>query len=268
VATDRHAAGPARRPIAPRGPRRRRAMSPIGPLAPTRAMPPSAVFASGEHRARFPRTPDRLGPRAPASTDATANAGRTNLPHRPRTTSRTPRGAPRGPPPRRAGRIHDAGRRRSGPLPAAARQQQAERPPRRTGRIDDEERQRSGPLTRPTAAGRAVFALGDARFPRTPTVRAAASTRRDDASQSRSRVVDARGVLRGCSGGGRLRPRTAAAADQPRRDRYDPRRRAPAKVPNTLSQYGALIPNPRVSSWKWWRMCSSRRRLPSALVGT
>src|SRR5271154_852316 len=34
------------------------------------------------------------------------------------------------------------------------------------------------------------------------------------------------------------------------------------EVPNTSSQYGALMPKPRVSSWKWWRMCRSRRTLP------
>ena len=33
-------------------------------------------------------------------------------------------------------------------------------------------------------------------------------------------------------------------------------------VPNTRSQYGALMPKPRSSSWKWWRMCSSRSQLP------
>ena len=35
------------------------------------------------------------------------------------------------------------------------------------------------------------------------------------------------------------------------------------EVPNTSSQYGALIPKPRVSSWKWWRMWRSRSILPT-----
>ena len=30
---------------------------------------------------------------------------------------------------------------------------------------------------------------------------------------------------------------------------------------------GALTPKPRVSSWKWWRMCSSRSRLPNRVLG-
>ncbi len=38
-------------------------------------------------------------------------------------------------------------------------------------------------------------------------------------------------------------------------------------VPNTLSQYGALTPKPLSSSWKWWRMCSSRSRFPTRLFG-
>ena len=39
-------------------------------------------------------------------------------------------------------------------------------------------------------------------------------------------------------------------------------RRRTCIVPNTRSQYGALMPKPRSSSWKWWRMCSSRSQLP------
>jgi hypothetical protein len=46
------------------------------------------------------------------------------------------------------------------------------------------------------------------------------------------------------------------------------RSRRPGTVRNTQSQYGALIPKPRSSSWKWWRMCSSRSHLPSRLLGT
>ena len=38
-------------------------------------------------------------------------------------------------------------------------------------------------------------------------------------------------------------------------------------VPNTQSQYGALTPKPRSSSWKWWRMCSSRSRRPTRVRG-
>ena len=38
-------------------------------------------------------------------------------------------------------------------------------------------------------------------------------------------------------------------------------------VPNTRSQYGALTPKPRSSSWKWWRMCSSRSRRPTRVRG-
>ena len=38
-------------------------------------------------------------------------------------------------------------------------------------------------------------------------------------------------------------------------------------VRNTLSQYGALMPKPPVSSWKWWRMWSSRRSFPHARLG-
>ena len=46
---------------------------------------------------------------------------------------------------------------------------------------------------------------------------------------------------------------------------YRPRRTC--MVPNTRSQYGALIPKPRSSSWKWWRMCSSRSHFPSRVRG-
>src|SRR6185437_1661141 len=35
------------------------------------------------------------------------------------------------------------------------------------------------------------------------------------------------------------------------------------EVPNTSSQYGALIPKPFVSSWKWWRIWRSRSILPT-----
>ena len=38
--------------------------------------------------------------------------------------------------------------------------------------------------------------------------------------------------------------------------------RAAEEVRKTSSQYGALIPKPRVSSWKWWRMWRSRSILP------
>ena len=44
-------------------------------------------------------------------------------------------------------------------------------------------------------------------------------------------------------------------------------RRETGAVWKTRSQYGALIPKPRVSSWKWWRRCSSRRRRPIRLRG-
>ena len=38
-------------------------------------------------------------------------------------------------------------------------------------------------------------------------------------------------------------------------------------VRNTMSHHGALTPNPRVSSSKWWRMCSSRKRFPMRFWG-
>ena len=52
-----------------------------------------------------------------------------------------------------------------------------------------------------------------------------------------------------------------------RRGRSLSRYRSRAAVPNTRSQYGALTPKPRSSSWKWWRMCSSRSRRPTRVRG-
>lgn len=38
-------------------------------------------------------------------------------------------------------------------------------------------------------------------------------------------------------------------------------------VRKIASHQGALIPKPRVSSWKWWRMCSSRNSCPARVRG-
>ena len=59
---------------------------------------------------------------------------------------------------------------------------------------------------------------------------------------------------------------TSSASSAPTKHRpYRPRRTC--MVPNTRSQYGALIPKPRSSSWKWWRMCSSRSHFPIRVRG-
>lgn len=48
-----------------------------------------------------------------------------------------------------------------------------------------------------------------------------------------------------------------------------PRLRPPrcGSVRKIASHHGALMPNPRVSSWKWWRMCSSRSSCPARVRG-